>query len=244
MIFLLTMLFVLFSSLLAKPADGFVDIAKVDPSIHVEMRYNTNWNFIGHKINGYQANKCYLSTEAANALSKVQAYLKPQGYALLVFDCYRPQRAVNQFIAWTKDAKEDKMKKIFYPDEPKEHLIDRGYIAAQSSHSRGSTVDITIVKSSDVKSKLRGFNFQEKMADCRRHKNSENAQLNMGTGFDCFSNLAVTDHPEISEEAKKNRQLLKSSMEKFGFVNYPQEWWHYTLKNEPFRTQYFDFVVE
>lgn len=230
--------------LFAKPVDGFVDLAKVDPSIHVEMRYNTNWNFIGQKINGYQANKCYLSTVAANALSKVQHDLKPQGYALLAFDCYRPQRAVNEFVAWTKKPKEEKMKKIFYPDEPKDQLIERGYIADKSSHSRGSTVDITVVKTADVKSKLRGFNFQEKMSDCRRHKNSENAQLNMGTGFDCFSVLANTGHPDTAEEAKKNRQLLKSSMEKYGFVNYSKEWWHYTLKDEPFKDQYFDFVVE
>ncbi len=230
--------------LLAKPADGFVDLSKVDPSIHVEIRYSTNWNFVGHKIAGYQANKCYLSKVAAETLSKVQADLKPQGYSLLVFDCYRPQRAVNEFVAWTKNPKEEKMKKIFYPDEPKDQLIERGYIADKSSHSRGSTVDITIVKISDVKSKLRGFNFQEKMSDCRNHKNNENAQLNMGTGFDCFSVLASTENPEISEVAKKHRNLLKSSMEKYGFINYPKEWWHYTLKNEPFKDQYFDFLVE
>ncbi len=229
---------------MAKTADGFIDLSKVDSSIQVEMRYHTNWNFIGHKIRGYQANKCYLTIEAANALSKVQADLKPQGYSLLVFDCYRPQQAVNEFVEWIKKSKEQKMKKIFYPDEPKDKLVERGYIADQSSHSRGSTVDITIVKSADIKSKLRGFNFQEKMTDCRQHNNSENAQLNMGTGFDCFSVLAATENSEISAEAKKNRQLLKSTMEKAGFANYSKEWWHYTFKEEPFKNQYFDFTIE
>ena len=229
----------------AKPSDGFVDLAKVDPSIHVEIRYNCKWNFIGHRINGYLANKCYLSKAAAQSLFEVQKYLKPQGYSLLVFDCYRPQRAVNEFVKWTQQLKETKMKKIFYPDEPKASLIDKGYIADQSGHSRGSTVDLTIVKMANVKSKIRGFTFQESMTDCRKPRVQEkSAQLDMGTSFDCFSELAHTDNPNVSADAKKNRQLLKSAMEKFGFQNYPKEWWHFTLANEPFKDQYFDFVVE
>lgn len=223
---------------------GFVDLSEIDSSIYVEMRYHTNWNFTGRKIAGYQADKCYLTEAAAKALAQVQKDLMSQGYSLLVLDCYRPQKAVNDFVKWAADSKDHKMKKIFYPDEPKEKLFEKGYIAEKSGHTRGSTIDLTIVKKSDVKAKIRGFNFQEQMVDCRKHKNTENSQLNMGTSFDCFSVMAHTDYRDLPDDAKKNRMLLKNTMQKFGFENYPQEWWHYTLKDEPFKDRYFDFDIQ
>ena len=228
---------------------GFVDISEVNKNIKVEMRYASDWNFVGRVISGYKNNKCFLTKEAADALSKVQMHVQSSGYSLLVFDCYRPQRSVSEFLDWTKDSKDQKMKKIFFPDEPKEKLVDRGYIADKSSHSRGSTVDITLVKiSKDSKvnsSSPRELSFREEAVDCRLQKNIERTgQINMGTSFDCFNKLANTANPKILGDAKKNRQILKEAMEKFGFVNYPKEWWHFTLKDEPFKDKCFDFTIE
>lgn len=236
-------LFLFSLSLQAQTQNGFVDISSMDPSIQVEMRYNTDWNFIGRKIVGYDANKCFLSKEAATALIKVQKKLQSQGYSLLVFDCYRPQRAVNDFVYWTRNARDIKMQRVFYVEEPKEYLVNREYIANRSGHSRGSTVDLTIVVSSKVSSK-RGMRFREENQDCRYQKNiSTTGQLDMGTTFDCFSKRANTANTDISASAQKNRQLLKNIMNKGGFYNYPKEWWHYTLRNEPYPKTFFDFVI-
>lgn len=229
----------------ASPAvapEEFVDLKDVNSSIYVEMRYFSDWNFTGQVVPGYKSNRCLLVKEAAEALSKVQARLQKSGYALLVFDCYRPQRAVTSFVTWTKNRDDQKMKTFFYPDEPKTKLVARGYIDSLSGHSRGGTVDLTVVKSSLVKD---GTSFHEEKVDCRIPKNIEaTGQLNMGTSYDCFSVLANTANPEISKEAKANRQLLKSTMEKFGFKNFEKEWWHYTFKNEPFKDRAFDFEVD
>jgi D-alanyl-D-alanine dipeptidase len=215
----------------------FVDLASVNPDIKIEMRYFSNWNFIGRKVVGYNTNKCFLTKQAANALSEVQRDLEKQRLSLLVFDCYRPQRAVTSFVEWTKDAKDNQMQNIFYPDEPKSTLIERGYIASRSGHSRGSTVDLTIVQIAT------NGNYHEETSDCRYPKTNLK-QLDMGTYFDCFSSLSNTNDTRISKEAISNRKLLKTTMEKHGFKNYSKEWWHYTLKNEPFKDQYFDFVIE
>ena len=229
------------------PSD-FISIHKIDPSIAVEMRYATNWNFMGHVVTGYSANKCYLTKQAASALASVQTSLSKLGLGLLVFDCYRPQRAVAEFVKWTQDPKDQKMRTVFYPDEPKELLISRGYIASKSGHSRGSTVDLTVIKKTPTKGrsvdKSDKLNFQEGFLDCRFQKHiSETSQLDMGTMFDCFSVLANTMNPNISKDQAANRKILLDAMEKSGFVNYDQEWWHYTLKDEPFKDTYFDFMI-
>lgn len=233
----------------AAPESGFVDISEVNDEIYVEMRYATDWNFVGRVITGYKSNKCFLTVEAAEALSKVQKLIQVSGYSLLVFDCYRPQRSVTEFLDWTRDSTDQKMKKIFYPKEPKEKLVERGYIADKSGHSRGSTVDLTLIKSSKVqvtnKPAMSGASFHEDNIDCRLPKNIESTgQVNMGTSFDCFDKLANTANPKVMGEAKKNRQILKEAMEKSGFANYPKEWWHFTLKDEPHKDKYFDFVVQ
>jgi len=227
---------------------GFVDLKTLDPSIEIEMRYATDWNFTGRPVKGYLANKCYLTREAGMALASAQRELGKQNLGLLILDCYRPSRAVAQFVAWTKNPKDQSMKSIFYPDEPKHELIARGYIADKSGHSRGSTVDLTLVSLNKVqelkKAKLK-FNFYEEKTDCRSQKNiTTTGQLDMGTNFDCFSVLANTLNPNISRQAQNNRQLLREALEKVGFVNYDKEWWHFTLKNEPFSESYFDFPIK
>ncbi len=228
----------------ARDVFGVVDIKSINPDIFVEATYASDWNFIGKPVNGYLSNKCYLTMKAAKALSEVQKDVAKQGYSLLVFDCYRPQRAVDHFVNWTKDSTDVKMQSIFYSDEPKKDLINRGYIAATSGHSRGSTVDLTLVQAK----KFQPNNFiskAEAVTDCRQSAPVEKmGQVNMGTIVDCFSELAATDNSSVSEEARKNRQILKSAMEKRGFQNYPKEWWHFTLKDESYKNDYFDFEVQ
>lgn len=226
-----------------RPKDA-VELKSVNSDIFVEAAYFSNWNFIGKPIDGYKANQCYLSAKAAYALGEVQKEVSKRGYSILVFDCYRPQRAVDQFVKWTQDATDTKMQSAFYPDEPKSELVHRGYIDAKSGHSRMSTVDLTLVRTDKFKAK----DFIAKarqVKDCRQSKDVETTgQLDMGTTFDCFSELAHTANPAISDKAKKNREILKSAMEKQGFSNYPKEWWHFTLKDEPYKNNYFDFIVE
>lgn len=184
------------------------------PSVVYEIRYEGEHNFIGRRIDGYKAPKCLLAKEAAIALGRVQKELKARSLSLKVFDCYRPQRAVNHFVTWAKDPSDTKMKKEFYPHVEKKNLFKKGYIASKSAHSRGSAVDLTI------------------------------ASLDMGTPFDFFGPKSHTNNPDVSVEARKNRELLKGLMEKQGFKNYSKEWWHYSLKEEPFPDRYFDFEVE
>lgn len=220
--------------------EDFADIADVSKGIQVEMRYASDWNFTGRTVPGYEANRCLLTTAAAKALAKVQATVEKQGYSILVFDCYRPQKAVSSFVAWTKDRSDQKMKSLFYPDEPKEKLVARGYIDSLSGHSRGSTVDLTLVKNPKP-----GASFHEEKSDCRDPQNIEaTGQLNMGTAYDCFSRLANTESADVPKAALANRRLLKAAMERAGFVNYPKEWWHYSLRNEPYKDRNFDFNIQ
>lgn len=227
--------------LVARDELGFVDIKTIIPNILVEARYNTNWNFMGRKVSGYKNNSCILSKAAAIKLAKVQADLNKQGYSLLVFDCYRPQRAVNEFVRWAKDISDTKMKSIFYPEVKKSKLVPE-YIDDKSGHSRGSVVDLSIVKLSKYAAK--NLQFKEDLKDCRKLADIEKTgQLNMGTSFDCFSTQAHTASNKVSKEAMQNRNILKSTMLKHGFINYPKEWWHFILKEEAYPNQYFDFEV-
>lgn len=222
----------------ARAADApLVDVTSVSPAIQVDMRYRSSFNFLGKPVNGYEAGKCLLTREAAAALAEAQEYIRPFGLTLLVLDCYRPQRAVSEFVDWVKRLGDETMKAHFFPDEEKRGLIRRGYIDGHSGHSRGSTVDLTLA----VAGKAAG---RERPGDCRHPEGlEESGQLDMGTGFDCFSDLAHTANGKVGKEARRNRLLLRAVMEKAGFVNYPKEWWHYTLKNEPFKDTYLDVPV-
>ncbi len=192
---------------------NLVDLKSVDPSIAVEMRYASSHNFIGRPIRGYLAERCLLTPEAAAALGNVQRELWQFGMSLRVYDCYRPQRAVSDFMEWSKDEADQKMKQEFYPFIDKRDAFKLGYVAEKSGHSRGSTVDLTII----------GLDF--------------------GTTYDYFDELANTANPNVPSEAKVNRLLLKSLMEKFGFKSYDKEWWHFTLAKEPYPETYFDVEV-
>ncbi len=223
---------------------GFTYLYDVDPTIIQEMRYYGNHNFVGRPIRGYLAPKCILTIQAAEALVKVQAELKEFSMSLKVYDCYRPQRAVDDFIVWAKDRSDTKMKREFYPKIDKANLFKDGYISEKSGHSRGSTVDITIVALPIEKQAK--YNYGERLFACDlpANKRFKDNSLDFGTGFDCFSTLSHTANSHIGDLQKQRRLMLKSIMEKNGFKNVAVEWWHYTLEKEPFPNQYFDFEVQ
>ena len=226
-----------------RPA-GFVDVTQTVPSIVFDMRYAGPHNFVGERINGYQAPKCILARKAADALAGVQKDLKEFSLSLKVYDCYRPQRVVDHFVRWAKDTGDTKMKKEFYPSIDKKNLFRDGYIAAKSGHSRGSTVDLTIVPFPfpGEEKYLAGQNLRECYlpADQRFGDNT----VDMGTGYDCFDELAHPANVRVGPQQRMNRLLLKTLMEKHGFASYDKEWWHFTLKGEPFPDTFFDFLVE
>lgn len=200
-------------------ANPLVEIQKEIPSITLEIRYFSSNNFVGVPIEGYLAPKALLSKEATLALKKVQIALKKFSLGLKVFDAYRPQKAVDHFVRWGKDLNDTKMKTLFYPTVDKKNLFKEGYIAEHSGHSRGSTIDLTII---DLESQK---------------------ELNMGSSFDFFGKVSWVNAPTISPQARANRMLLHDVMVRYGFKSYPQEWWHFTLKNEPY-LKFFDFNVE
>ncbi|GAA0337779.1 M15 family metallopeptidase [Streptomyces blastmyceticus] len=226
-----------------RPPAGFVALSDVDPSVLQEMRYVTAHNFTGHRVDGYRRPVCLLTRPAAEALHRAQRALLPRGYSLKVYDCYRPQRAVDDFVAWAKDLADERMKAEFYPRVDKSRLFDDGYIAAKSGHSRGSTMDLTLVRL--PARPTRPYRPGERLVPCftpREWRFPDNS-VDMGTGFDCFDTLAHTLDPRIRGVQRDHRLLLKSTMERAGFTNLAEEWWHYTLRGEPFPDTYFDFPV-
>jgi D-alanyl-D-alanine dipeptidase len=224
--------------------DGFVDLAQVAPSILVEARYAGSHNFVGRPIQGYRTARCYLTRQAASQLATIQDELRRFALTLKVYDCYRPQRAVADFADWTQRTGDVKMKAEFYPRADKRDLFKDGYIAHRSGHSRGSTVDLTLVPlPAPAQAAYRGG---QPLLDCvgPRARRFDDNSLDMGTGYDCLDPAASTVHPAVGPDALRNRLLLKSIMEKYGFKNYDKEWWHYTLEHEPFSDTYFDFEVQ
>ena len=203
----------------AMDRSGFVDVASVAPGLVVDMRYYGGENFIGRPIAGYEAPVCLLTTEAASALARVQAKLKPFGLGLKVFDCYRPQRAVADFVAWAKDPADQARKAIQYPKVDKSRLFELGYIAERSGHSRGSTVDLTLV---DLATK---------------------AEIDMGSGYDLFDTRSWPSDQTVGAQARANRLALQAARAAEGFRPLKEEWWHFTLNGEPYPETYFDFPV-
>ncbi|MFI2290379.1 M15 family metallopeptidase [Streptomyces niveus] len=223
--------------------DEFVALRTVAPTIIQEIRYVTPHNFVGEPVDGYDQPLCILTRPAARALQRAQWKLLRQGYSLKVYDCYRPQRAVDHFVRWAKDLQDERMKPEFYPQVDKSRLFADGYIAEKSGHSRGSTVDLTIVK---LPAKpTRPYVPGEKLVPCYAPQSERfrDNSVDMGTGYDCFDTLSHTDDPRIQGERRANRQLLKSTLADVGFTNLPEEWWHFTHKPELFPDTYFDFPV-
>jgi len=198
---------------------GFVDATTFAPGLSVEMRYAGADNFVGARIDGYGAARCWLTREAARALGYVQADLAPAGLGLRVYDCYRPQRAVDHFVRWAADPADLHTRARYYPDVPKSRLFEEGYIALRSGHSRGSTVDLTLVRLVD------------------------GAPLDMGTPFDFFGPRSHTEATDVTAAQHANRLLLREALERRGFENFPKEWWHYTLRGEPWPDRYFDVPI-
>jgi zinc D-Ala-D-Ala dipeptidase len=222
--------------------NGFLEIREIIPDIVLDLRYQTTHNFLGVKVDGYIAEKCYITKAAADSLSKVQAELRKFNLTLKVYDAYRPQRAVNHFVRWANNLGDTLTKKEFYPSVNKSRLFLDGYIAEKSGHSRGSTIDLTIVPIPFSEQPEYDVNNQ---CECYKpiEERFKDNSIDMGTGFDCFSVLSHTENPDISSQQRVNRLLLVSLMEKYGFKNLPEEWWHFTLRNEPFPKTYFDFEI-
>ena len=196
---------------------GFVVLSDVVPDIIQEIRYHSTYNFVGERIDGYEMPCAMMTIEAAQALKNVSDDLIKKGYRLKVFDAYRPQMAVDHFMRWA-ESKDTKMKKYFYPKIAKDRIIPEGYVAMKSGHSRGSTVDLTLF---DMKT---------------------GKEVDMGGTFDYFGELSHPDYKKITKTQYKNRMILRDAMIKGGFKPLEEEWWHFTLENEPYPDTYFTFT--
>ncbi|WGH76558.1 M15 family metallopeptidase [Tenacibaculum tangerinum] len=200
--------------------EGFSYINEVSPTIQSELRYCHDNNFIGTSVNGYEEDVLIATTSTAKALKRVQDELATQKLGLKIYDAYRPQTAVNHFVTWARVMNDTLMKQHYYPEVNKRHLFKLGYISSKSGHSRGSTVDLTIINLETGK------------------------ELDMGSPYDFFGSSSHISYQNLTEKQKKNRQLLQTIMRKHGFRSYSKEWWHFTLRNEPFPKTFFDFPVK
>lgn len=198
---------------------GFVLLADYVPAVIQEIRYYSTYNFIGERIDGYEQPCALITAEAARALKIVSNELIVQGYRLKVFDAYRPACAVKQFVLWGIEDQDIRMKEYFYPEQEKQELFRKGYIAGKSSHSRGSAVDLTLV---DMKT---------------------GKELDMGSPFDLFSEISHPDNRSITDEQYENRMILQDAMVRNGFEPIYCEWWHFMLRDEPYPDTYFNFPV-
>jgi D-alanyl-D-alanine dipeptidase len=199
---------------------GFVYLDDTIPSAQYDIRYYGDHNFVGKRVDGYKAPLAIMSLEGATALKKVSDVLEKKGYLLVIYDAYRPQKGVNHFVTWSKDTKDVKMKKEFYPLLNKRSLFKLGFISSKSGHTRGSTIDLSLV-----------------------HK-STGKEVDMGGTYDFFGDISNHGTKLISKQQTNNRNLLKNAMVKYGFKPYSKEWWHYTLIKEPYPKKYFNFNVE
>lgn len=201
-----------------------VDVREIEPSIRTDIRYAGSRNFVGEAVDGYEAARCLLSRPAAEALAEAQRELAPRGLGLLVYDCYRPQRAVDHFVRWAADTADTRTKARYYPNVAKSRLFEEGYIAERSGHSRASTVDLTLVRADSAEGSAE--------------------PVDMGTPYDFFDPRSHTESPLVTEAQRVSRFRLREVMEAAGFRNYEAEWWHYTLRDEPYPGSYFDVPIE
>lgn len=204
---------------LSSDSSGFVLLSEAVPDVILEIRYYSTYNFVGDRIDGYEEPLAFLTKEAASALKNVSDELITKGYRLKIFDAYRPQKAVTHFMNWALDENDVRMKKYFYPELDKKVLFPQGYIAEHSGHSRGSTVDLTLFDMTTEK------------------------EVDMGGTFDYFGELSHPDYRNVTEEQYKNRMLLREVMLKHGFKPLVEEWWHFTLADEPYPDTYFTFPI-
>ncbi|MBP5352831.1 MAG: M15 family metallopeptidase [Alphaproteobacteria bacterium] len=207
-----------FAETISTDNSDFAEIGSVIHDAAFDIRYYSENNFTGNKIQGYKAPRAYMTKEALSALANAAADLRAKGYRILVWDAYRPQKAVDNFVAWINDPINDG-DKSFYPDLLKSNLLEGNYIAAKSGHTRGSTIDLTIIK-------------------------KDGSFVDMGGTFDLFSEVSHPDYQNLTEEQKNNRKILHDAMINAGFEAIDSEWWHFTLKDEPYKDTYFNFDVE
>ena len=219
-LFLISIAFTTISTAQNSLPDGFVNVKEVIPKLRTDLRYYSTNNFIGEPVDGYNKPKCILTKEAAEALKKVQKDFEKLGFGLLVFDAYRPQRAVNQFVKWAQDTTDNTMKEKYYPNIDKKDLFKEEYISAKSGHSRGSTVDLTIVS-------LKTGHI-----------------LDLGSDFDLFDEKSNVNYKNVTKNQRSIRLMLQRRMIKHGFQPHEKEWWHFTLKKEPYPDTYFDFTID
>jgi D-alanyl-D-alanine dipeptidase len=206
----------------ATPAPALVSLSDDAPGVELDLRYAGAGNFVGAPIDGYERPVCLLTEPAARALAAVQRDLEAEGLGLRVFDCYRPRRAVAHFARWARDLSDQRTKAAYYPRVEKSALFAEGYVAERSGHSRGSTVDLTLVA---------------------RGAGGAGEPIDMGTPFDLFDPRSHTESPEVTAEQRAARRRLRDAMARRGFRNYPLEWRHYTLEGEPYPETYFDVPV-
>ena len=200
-------------------SSGFVLLSDMVPGIIQEIRYFSTYNFVGDRIFGYEEPCALLTMEAARSLREISDEVSVQGYRLKIFDAYRPAGAVRHFMRWGIEDLDLRMKPFFYPDLEKQVLFKKGYIASQSSHSRGSAVDLTLLDMMTGK------------------------ELDMGSPFDMFSEISHPDYKGVTEEQYINRMYLQNVMVRHGFQPIDCEWWHFSLKDEPYPDTYFEFPV-
>ena len=225
---------------------GFVYLSEVDPTILVSLRYFSNENFVGRTVDGYKKPVVILTRQAAQALKKVQKAVKKDGYCLVVYDAYRPQQAVNHFVRWGADNADVSKKNHYYPRVDKDQVFELEYVAKRSGHSRGSTVDLTIIKNNESLHDI--IEKDRCLCDGFAIKFLDDGTVDMGSSFDMFDEVSHTHNKLINEHYQAQRLYLKNIMEQHGFKNFANEWWHFTLKNEPFPADkdesYFDFPIE
>jgi D-alanyl-D-alanine dipeptidase len=212
----------------ADPPRGFVEAKTLIPDLVVEMRYATARNFIGRPRPGYKAPRCFLTLPAAKALRCAADALRPRGFAIKVYDCYRPQAAVRAFAAWVKSKDFDPRLKRYHPNLERSRLISLGYIARVSRHSRGDAVDVTLVKLPTAK--VAAFSRSASYGPCTApaEARAPDSSVDMGTSFDCFDRLSHTGARDITKEQRRWRRTLVEAMAQQGFHNYRKEWWHFT----------------
>ena len=225
----------------AMPED-FVYLRDLDPTIAQDMRYAGSRNFTEAPVPGYQAPECVLLRQAAKALRRVQDGLRAKGLTLKVYDCYRPERAVASFVAWAKEPDEPKAKATYYPNLEKNALFP-DYIATRSGHSRGSTVDLTLVPLDEDAKPAPSEMAESQSCTAPQSGSAPDGSLVMGTSFDCFDVKANTETSGLSDEERTNREALVEAMQAQGFQNYSMEWWHFTFQPEPYPDTYFDFPI-
>ena len=223
---------------------GFVYLKEIIPEIQFNLRYASDENFVGHPINGYRENVLIITTEAALGLQKAQSLAKEKEYELVIYDGYRPQKSVNQFLNWSLDQNDPQIKKSFYyPRVNKEDSFELGYIARKSGHTRGSTIDLTLIRRGEqVESIIVPISRSLRDGSIIYYLND--GTIDMGSSFDLFDEASHTNSSLVNQIHQQNRMILKDLMEKSGFNNYDKEWWHFTFKNEPFPQTYFDFDIQ